>query len=93
EGKMTLPLIKTLERADAADREALLGLLKATPQERSGQQATAHAIIEKYQGFVLARRQAESLLAEALAGLAIFGETPANAPLAGLAHYVLSRDK
>lgn len=93
EGKMTLPLIKTLERADAADRETLLGLLKATPQERSEQQATAHAIIEKYQGFALARRQAESLLAEALAGLAIFGETSAKAPLAGLAHYVLSRDK
>lgn len=93
EGKMTLPLIKTLERADAADRETLLGLLKATPQERSEQQALAHAIIEKYQGFALARRQAESLLAEALAGLAIFGETSAKAPLAGLAHYVLSRDK
>lgn len=93
EGKMTLPLIKTLARAGAKDREVLVGLLKATPQERSGQQALAHTIIEKYQGFALARTQAESLLAEALAGLAIFGETPAKAPLAGLAHYVLSRDK
>lgn len=93
EGKMTLPLIKTLARAEAKDREVLIGLLKATPQERSGQQALAHAIIEKYQGFALARTQAESLLAEALAGLAIFGETSAKAPLAGLAHYVLSRDK
>lgn len=90
---MTLPLIKTLARAEAKDREVLVGLLKATPQERSGQQALAHTIIEKYQGFALARTQAESLLAEALAGLAIFGETPAKAPLAGLAHYVLSRDK
>ncbi len=93
EGKMTLPLIKTLARAEAKDREVLVGLLKATPQERSEQQALAHTIIEKYQGFALARTQAESLLAEALAGLAIFGETPAKAPLAGLAHYVLSRDK
>lgn len=93
EGKMTLPLIKTLERAEAADREALIGLLKATPQERSRQLATAHAIIEKYQGFSLARAQAESLLAEALAGLAIFGEVHAKSLLIGLARFVLSRDK
>jgi octaprenyl-diphosphate synthase len=93
EGKMTLPLIKTLERAEAADREALIGLLKATPQERSRQVTTAHGLIEKYQGFALARAQAESLLAEALAGLVIFGAAPAKEPLTGLAHYVLSRDK
>jgi geranylgeranyl pyrophosphate synthase len=53
----------------------------------------AHNIIERYQGFSLAREQAESLLAEALAGLAIFTEAPAKEALTGLAHYVLSRDK
>ena len=93
EGKMTLPLIKTLERAEPADREVLLALLKATPEERTSQLPLAHGIIEKYQGFSLARAQAESLLAEALAGLAIFGETAVREPLTGLAHYVLSRDK
>ncbi len=93
EGKMTLPLIKTLARADTKDRETLITLLKATPQERSNRLATAHDIMEKYQGFALARAQAEALLAEALAGLAIFGEAPATEPLTGLAHYVLHRDK
>ena len=93
EGKMTLPLIKALARATVEDRETLIGLLKATPQERSRQLALAHNIIEKYQGFSLARAQAESLLKEALAGLAIFGEAPAKEPLTGLAHYILSRDK
>jgi len=93
EGKMTLPLIKTLARAEAKDREALVGLLKATPQERGRQLALAQALMEKYQGFALARAKAEALLAEALAGLAIFGEAQAKEPLAGLAHYVLSRDK
>ncbi len=93
EGKMTLPLIKTLERASTEDREVLIGLLKATPQERSRQLPLAHGLMEKYQGFALARAQAESLLAEALSGLAIFGEAPAKEPLAGLAYYVLSRDK
>ncbi|MFA7347904.1 MAG: polyprenyl synthetase family protein [Desulfurivibrionaceae bacterium] len=93
EGKMTLPLIKTLERADAKDREVLIGLLKEPPQERAEQLPLAHAIMEKYQGFSLARTQAESLLAEALAGLAVFGEAPAREPLTGLARYVLSRDK
>ena len=93
EGKMTLPLIKTLSRAEAEDREVLIAMLKATPQERNRQLALAHDMIEKYQGFSLARAQAESLLAEALAGLAIFGEAAAQKPLVGLAHYVLSRDK
>jgi octaprenyl-diphosphate synthase len=93
EGKMTLPLIKTLARAEAKDREVLIGLLRATPQERSKRLALVHTIIEKYQGFSLARAQAESLLGEALTGLAIFGEAPAKGLLTGLAHYVLSRDK
>lgn len=93
EGKMTLPLIKALERAGSTDREMLRELLKSTPQARSGQLAKAQALIEKYQGFALARAQAESLLAEAVAGLAIFAETPAQASLTGLAQYVLSRDK
>ncbi len=93
EGKMTLPLIKTLARAEAKDREVLIGLLKATPQERSQQLPLAHTLIKKYQGFALARAQAETLLTQALAGLAIFGEAPAKEPLTGLAHYVLSRDK
>lgn len=93
EGKMTLPLIKTLARAEVEDREVLIGLLKATPQERNRQLALAHGLIEKYQGFSLARAQAESLLAEALTGLTVFGETAAQKPLTGLAHYVLNRDK
>jgi len=93
EGKMTLPLIKTLARAEAEDREMLIALLKATPQKRSRQLALVHTIIEKYQGFALARAQAESLLTEALVELAIFGEAPAKEPLAGLAQYVLNRDK
>ena len=90
---MTLPLIKTLEQADAKDRETLIGLLKATPRERAEQLPLAHSIMEKHQGFSLARTQAESLLAEAQAGLAVFGEAPAREPLTGLARYVLSRDK
>jgi octaprenyl-diphosphate synthase len=93
EGKMTLPLIKTLAKAEAPDRERLIALLKGTPQERSRELPHAQAIIEKYQGFSLAREQAEALIQEALAGLTIFGEAPAKTPLAGLAHYVLSRDK
>lgn len=93
EGKMTLPLIKTLEKAETKDRDVLIALLKASPHERSSQVATAHAIIEKYQGFSLARAQAESLLAEAIDGLAIFGEEKAKDSLIGLAQYVLNRDK
>jgi octaprenyl-diphosphate synthase len=93
EGKMTLPLIKILTRASAEDRAVLIALLEGPPQVRSRQLATARALMEKYQGFSLARAQAESLIAEALAGLAIFGASAAREPLAGLARYVLNRDK
>lgn len=93
EGKMTLPLIKTLERAEAKDREALVALLKASPGERSGQLSAAHSLMEKYQGFSQARAKAESLIIEALARLTIFKESKAKEALTGLAHYVLSRDK
>ncbi|MFA7382029.1 MAG: polyprenyl synthetase family protein [Desulfurivibrionaceae bacterium] len=84
EGKMTLPLIKTMARADARDHEVLTGLLKATPQERNRELTLVHALVEKYQGFSLARAQAEALLGEALAGLAIFAETPDKAELGSL---------
>ena len=93
EGKMTLPLIKTLERAENKDHETLVALLKATSQERREQLPTAHALIEKHQGFVLARTQAELLLTEALAGLVIFDEDHTKAHLTALAYYVLNRDK
>ena len=93
EGKMTIPLIKTLEQAEDKDHETLVALLKATPQERREQLSTAHALIEKYQGFVLARAQAELLLTEALAGLVIFNEANTKAHLTALAYYVLNRDK
>jgi octaprenyl-diphosphate synthase len=93
EGKMTLPLIKTLARASAEDRAVLIALLEGPPQVRSRQLATAHGLMEKYQGFSLARARAESLITEALAGLAVFGEAAARASLAGLARYVLNRDK
>src|SRR3989339_430870 len=81
EGKMTLPLIKTLAQAEARDQEVLTGLLKATQQERSRELALVHGLITRYEGFSLARAQAEALLGEALAGLAIFAEAPAKQPL------------
>ena len=93
EGKMTIPLIKTLEQAEDKDHETLVALLKATPQERQEQLPTAHALIEKYQGFVLTKAQAELLLTEALAGLVIFDEANTKAHLTALAYYVLNRDK
>ncbi|HIJ78642.1 MAG: polyprenyl synthetase family protein [Desulfobulbaceae bacterium] len=93
EGKMTLPLINTLARADEKDRDLLLALLKGSAAERQKQVASAHGLINKYQGFAVARQKAQDLMDEALSGLKIFSDGPAKDTLIGLAHYVLNRDK
>lgn len=93
EAKMTLPLLYTLERADSSDRDFLTSLLAGTSEERSRQVAAAHALMEKYQGFALARQTAEDLMQEALAGLDIFPDGAAKETLTALAHYVLTREK
>ena len=95
EGKMTLPLILALSTANGEDRERLLFLLGNESGRKEGF-FEAYVLIEKYDGFVLSRRRAESIVAEAVAGLRIFsGEEclPVLSVLNALAQYVLARKK
>ena len=95
EGKMTLPVILTLGRANPEDRNRLLFLLENEEARESGF-AEAYAIINKYDGFALSRDRAEAIVAEAVTGLNCFaeeGNVGTIAILRGLAEYVLVRKK
>ncbi|MEA3467551.1 MAG: polyprenyl synthetase family protein [Thermodesulfobacteriota bacterium] len=95
EGKMTLPLILALSSADFEDKKRLLYLLENEDARESGF-AEAYGLIDKYDGFVLSRSRAESIVAEAVAGLEVFSVGDNGAILTvlhALAKYVLVRPK
>lgn len=93
EGKMTLPLLHALDKADSTDRELLMALLAASPEKRKNEVATAHAIIEKCNGFEYARSEAEKLVENGCAALAVFPDNDAKNMLLGLGRYILTRKK
>ncbi len=95
EGKMTLPLIIAIGRAEEKDRERLLAMLTSVEQRSRGF-AEASALIARYDGFTLARQKAETIIADALVRLRIFEQAAVQqevAVLEGLAYYVLNRNK
>jgi octaprenyl-diphosphate synthase len=95
EGKMTLPLIIAINRANQFDQQRLLSML-ASAEERKNGFAEARALIERYDGFSLARKKAEAMIAEALAQLGQVAAGQAlseRAVLEALAAYVLQRRK
>ena len=95
EGKMTLPLILALGAANSEDRERLYFLLEDESARQDGF-SEAYGLIEKYDGFDLSRNRAESIIAEAVAGLKIFSSEESLSVLAilnALAQYVLARKK
>jgi octaprenyl-diphosphate synthase len=95
EGKMTLPLIIAIDRAEEKDRKRLLAML-ASVEERKGGFTEATALIAQYDGFTLARHKAEAMISAALEQLRIFDQVAVRqekAVLAALADYVLNRNK
>jgi len=95
EGKMTLPLIETLERADQADRELLEKILR-DEHLRGEQFQVVSNLITKYDGYRETRRKAEAAVQEAVASLELFPTTdndPDKQILLALTRYVLTRQK
>jgi octaprenyl-diphosphate synthase len=93
EGKMTLPLLLALERAEMSDQQLLLARLTATPEARRQSFEEVRELIERYNGFESARGRASELLEEGLLALSCFPAGPERELLAGLSSYVLSRDR
>jgi len=95
EGKLTLPLIYALQRADVTDRARLLSILSDEEQRRQ-QVAEVSSLIETYNGFSDARLKAEEMGEQAVRALPdIDGEAipPEQQVLLDLCSYVLNRDK
>jgi octaprenyl-diphosphate synthase len=92
EGKMTLPLILTLNNAADADKKYILAIL-ADIGRRGESVDEVCGLIEKYNGFTLAREKAEAAVVTACSALQIFHKTALfeSELLEGLANYVLTR--
>ena len=96
EGKMTLPLIRTLETANKKECDFLLNLLKGHKNDRITAFENAREIIQKNGGFEYAAKLAEKLVDTGIKSLAIFDSernSQALDILTGLARYVISREK
>jgi len=95
EGKMTLPLILAFNKASSIDQTRIMQIL-ADDSGRASCIDEICTLIEKYNGFVAARKKAEDAVAGALAVLTVFTERTVAFQrnlLEGLARYVLTREK
>lgn len=93
EGKMTLPVIIAVQRAEKADRERLLAILQ-DEKKRVGAFSEVSELIEKYNGFQLTREKAKQFLHKAALQLEGLTDEGGNlAILKTLAEYVLAREK
>ena len=93
EGKITLPLIAALEKANTDEHEELRSLLTG---DRSGAQTCEElrVLLDRLGGFRFARSRAESLVGEARAALEIFAvgdEQESYLLLVAIAGYILAR--
>ncbi len=95
EGKMTLPLILALQRTNGQDRGSLLAIIGSESARRHSFHEV-YRLIDKYDGFSSTKEKAEFAVSSALQQLEIFsakGTEKDRGILAGLAQYVLRREK
>ncbi len=89
---MTLPLIHTLQMADASQRRRIIRLVKYRNQESAAVQEVMDAIL-KGPGMDYSRRKMTELTAEALALLEPFSASPAKAALQDLVEFTIQRKR
>jgi len=95
EGKMTLPLILMLNMAGGADRKHMLAILADAGRRKESVEEVCR-LIEKYDGFGLARKKAEEAVEVAITALQVFDSEKTafdRELLENLAVYVLKREK
>jgi octaprenyl-diphosphate synthase len=94
EGKITLPLIRTLAAADEETKENIINMFAG--KRKNSDVARLTEIIENHGGFRSARETAASFIKDAVEALDIFadsGERQCLVMLQALAGYVLSRNR
>jgi len=95
EGKMTLPLILTINDAEEREKSRLLDLLKRRKTEKNSFKEV-YGTITRYRGFEKAKDKAVAAVDNAFDALSIFEKNDVLAErsvLEGLARYVLIRKK
>ncbi|XOF35269.1 MAG: polyprenyl synthetase family protein [Candidatus Electrothrix sp. YB6] len=95
EGKMTLPLIHALARAEESDRRELLGHIQRRTRDKAGCDY-ARQLMQKLGSFTFSRQRAEQAIQEGLAALSCFDReqhAESLTVLELLAGYILSRDR
>jgi octaprenyl-diphosphate synthase len=90
EGKVTLPLIHTLNNCTAGEREKIAAIIE---QEVLPDEDLQHVVklIHTYDGIGYTQKKAKVLVESAKSHLAAFDESPAKEALIRLADYVVSR--
>lgn len=96
EGKMTLPLIHALGHGTAAEQKRIRTLLAGPVELRQQALPEIREIFSRHSSFDYARKRAEHSVSQALAALEVFTDPPVSLHagiLAGIGHYVLTRNK
>ena len=92
ERKMTLPLIHTLQEANAQQRRRLIRLVKYRNQDNAAVQEVMNAILTG-PGMDYARGQMQALTKEAMALLNPLEESPAKSALIDLVEFTIERKR
>lgn len=95
EGKLTLPVLQALARADAPERQRIGALFAGVRTSPEAYNALC-TFIERHQGFATAAQSARELIEQALAALAPVSASGGSSEimlLKELAGYILSRNK
>ena len=95
EGKLTLPLIHALSKANDSEKNTLLECIHGD-RTLPGTCATARQLMFELGSFAYARQRAEKEIAQAIAGLSVFNKPEHKKGLAiltDLATYILHRDQ
>lgn len=92
EGKLTLPVIYSLNKASATDREWMAGILKS--REFSVRDMTIFVEkLNKYEGLAYTKMRAETYVEKAKNALSVFESSKPRKILTAIADYVLKRKK
>jgi octaprenyl-diphosphate synthase len=91
EGKVTLPLIYLMRRADSEEQDNLKNILQAESVNDSDLSYTL-GLMEKYGSVNEALEVARTLAAEAKSALSLFPDSPPHQALVALADYVVQRE-
>ena len=91
EGKVTLPLIHTLNQCDAEEREKIAEIIEREMLPAEDLQYIV-GLIHSYNGIDYTRERAKLLVESAKSHLASFADCPAKEAMIRLADYVVSRN-